>query len=45
MPPVVGDAEEMTVYHVYNIEGIGTIVMEEPVPSFLYIEENIRKIP
>ena len=45
MPPVVGDAEEMTVYHVYNIEGIGAIVMEEPVPSFLYIEENIRKIP
>lgn len=43
MPPVVGDAEEMTVYHVYNIEGIGTIVMEEPVPSFLYIEENIGK--
>ena len=49
MPPVVRDAEEMTVYHVYNIEGIGTIVMEEPIPSFFIYRrkypENSLKTP
>lgn len=39
-----GRGRDDSISRIY-IEGIGTIVMEESVPSFLYIKENIRKIP